>query len=374
MKWILAFSILFSFAHAEDLNGLKDELLSLKSKVLGDSTRSRKIMAAIYKLNQSMKKINKERSEYEDEIYALKSNVTGLARMVQSLSDDASGKKVILRRRLIAIYKMGGRGLMGALLGSQSSSELDRNIRIINEIVANDFQLISTYKDNMDLMNHKKKVLESRLEELESKKEKVAELEDKLGKQIEMNRKIVRSLKRTRHQSLSKLSRLREHLQAIDIAEEERSLLRTLINPTIYEQKGHLALPVAGPIIQPYGIYSLRGKDIQIRNKGIFIAGPKGSEVKAVFSGDVVFADRFGNQGDVVIIDHGSNYLSVYANTTSLKVNEGDVVKEGDVIAHSGYNAFLGSEGVHFELRYFSAPEDPTKWINKAKNTEISSL
>lgn len=123
--------------------------------------------------------------------------------------------------------------------------------------------------------------------------------------------------------------------------------------------RGKLRLPVRGDMMSKFG--SKRG-DGPV-SKGIFIRAPEGTDVHAVAGGRVVFADWLRGFGNLLIIDHGSQYLTIYANNQSLLKRAGDVVKSGDVIANIGNSGGNEHSGLYFEMRHDGRAFDPLDWV-----------
>ena len=86
--------------------------------------------------------------------------------------------------------------------------------------------------------------------------------------------------------------------------------------------------------------------------KGLFIRAGQGSEVKAIAEGRVVFAEWMRGFGNLLIIDHGDAYLSIYGNNDSLLKQVGDAVKGGDTVASVGNSGGNPETGLYFELRH----------------------
>jgi murein hydrolase activator len=97
--------------------------------------------------------------------------------------------------------------------------------------------------------------------------------------------------------------------------------------------------------------------------KGIFIRAATGTGVHAVAAGQVVFADWLRGFGNLMVIDHGEGFLSVYGNNESLLRNVGDRVAVGDVVAAVGNTGGIEQTGLYFELRFQGRPFDPLKWV-----------
>lgn len=124
--------------------------------------------------------------------------------------------------------------------------------------------------------------------------------------------------------------------------------------------RGQLTLPVAGDIVQRFG--SPRGDGGTVW-KGLFIRCAPGSEVRAVADGIVVYADWLRGYGNLVIIDHGDGFLSVYGNNQSLNRRTGASVKARETIATVGADDAAGESGLYFELRHQGQPFDPLRWM-----------
>jgi septal ring factor EnvC (AmiA/AmiB activator) len=123
--------------------------------------------------------------------------------------------------------------------------------------------------------------------------------------------------------------------------------------------KGQLRAPVAGKVAAKFG--SRRGDGPSW--KGVLIRVAEGAEVHAVAGGRVVFADWLRGFGNLIIVDHGGQYMSIYGNNQALLKRIGDVVKAGDPIASAGNSGGNEESGLYFELRHQGAAFDPAGWV-----------
>jgi septal ring factor EnvC (AmiA/AmiB activator) len=124
--------------------------------------------------------------------------------------------------------------------------------------------------------------------------------------------------------------------------------------------KGKLNLPVRGKLVNTFG-GQRSGKHVTW--KGLFIESPSGSDVKAIFGGRVVFADWLRGFGNLIILDHGNSYMSLYGNNATLHKQVGDTIRGGDTIATVGNSSGNADSGLYFELRHRGKPFDPVTWI-----------
>lgn len=124
--------------------------------------------------------------------------------------------------------------------------------------------------------------------------------------------------------------------------------------------KGRMRAPVAGELAVRFG--ARRGDDGPSW-KGVFIKAPEGADVRAVAQGRVVFASWLRGFGNLLIIDHGNDYLSIYGNNQSMLKRAGDAVKGGDTIATAGNTGGNEESGLYFELRHRGRAFDPSQWV-----------
>lgn len=123
--------------------------------------------------------------------------------------------------------------------------------------------------------------------------------------------------------------------------------------------RGQLRLPVRGTLVGRFGAPRGTGGATW---KGVFVRTEAGADVRAVAAGKVVFADDLRGFGNLVIVDHGDQYLSIYGNNETLLRHAGDAVKAGDVLARAGDSSGDGETGLYFELRFRGRPFDPLSW------------
>jgi septal ring factor EnvC (AmiA/AmiB activator) len=131
------------------------------------------------------------------------------------------------------------------------------------------------------------------------------------------------------------------------------------VGGTFAALRGQLRLPVKGAIAGRFGSPRAEGGTSW---KGVFIRAAEGAEVKAVAAGAVVFSDWLRGFGNLLIVDHGDDFLSVYGNNESLLAAVGAAVKSGESIATVGNSGGNPDSGLYFELRHRGQPFDPLKW------------
>ncbi|WP_276808628.1 murein hydrolase activator EnvC family protein [Castellaniella defragrans] len=120
-----------------------------------------------------------------------------------------------------------------------------------------------------------------------------------------------------------------------------------------------LPRPVAGEIQGRFGTQRPDGG----LWRGIVLRAAAGTPVRAVAPGRVVYAHWLSGFGNLLIIDHGKQYLSIYAYNQSLMRQVGDVVARGDEVARVGATGGQVEPGLYFELRHQGAPINPELWM-----------
>lgn len=125
--------------------------------------------------------------------------------------------------------------------------------------------------------------------------------------------------------------------------------------------KGKLTRPVSGRVVATFGAKRTGTAKWQ----GMRFRAPAGAEVSACAAGTVVFSDWLRGYGNLIILDHGSTYMTVYANNETVYARVGDKVKQGETIATVGNSGGDDEPGLYFEIRYKGKPVNPAPWLRK---------
>ena len=124
--------------------------------------------------------------------------------------------------------------------------------------------------------------------------------------------------------------------------------------------KGRLRLPVRGELVGRFGTQRASGS---ASAKGLFIRAAEGEPIRAIAPGQVVYADWMRGFGNLLIVDHGEAFLSIYGNNDSLLKQTGDAVTLGEPLATAGQSGGNEETGLYFELRHQGKPFDPLSWV-----------
>lgn len=150
------------------------------------------------------------------------------------------------------------------------------------------------------------------------------------------------------------------------LAQENRSIYSAR---TIPKQlwSGSFQFPISNPVItDDYG-YSRQTVGYVITHKGTDFRAKEGTPVVAMNRGIVRLGRTYQVYGDTVIIDHGFGLHTVYMHFSKIKVNEGELVKKGQVIGLSGQTGYAGGPHLHLSVWLDKVSIDPMKFTELFK-------
>ncbi|HUG98894.1 MAG TPA: peptidoglycan DD-metalloendopeptidase family protein [Gammaproteobacteria bacterium] len=124
-------------------------------------------------------------------------------------------------------------------------------------------------------------------------------------------------------------------------------------------QRGRLAWPVRGVLARDFGARRGGGP----RSNGVLIAAERGTDVRAVWHGRVAYADWLPGLGLLLVLEHGDDYMSLYAHNEVLFSAVGDWISAGQVIGRVGDSGGRDKSGLYFEIRSGTQPQNPTPWF-----------
>ncbi|MGA9177879.1 MAG: peptidoglycan DD-metalloendopeptidase family protein [Desulfobacterales bacterium] len=309
--------------------------------------------------------LKKELADFEKEIKKATNTSEELKKRIKTSEEYAS-------KRLVAIYKLNWLGKIYVLASAQSMYELFFRKKILEQVLAYDENIWENLIDN-------KEKLEQLLAELKAKKKGRLAVETDLEKEIEMmsrerqkRSQLLDDIRKKRSLKLAALESLKQAAENLDHTvislKSEADLTEPKENISIKSfssLKGLLNMPVKGKIVSFFGPH--RNKKFNVINfqSGIEIKADRGEPIRAVYNGRILYARWFKGYGNMIIIDHGNNYYTIYAHAQEIFASQGDTVEMGEVVATVGDSGSMIGPSLHFEVRHHGKPVDPLKWINK---------
>lgn len=373
----------------EELNGLRSRIKALQEELEQANEDKSEVSDALKHSERRISDVNRGLRDLEIRQRRLSRTLKQLVDDSKSTQSEISDQQTRLAELLREHYAKDGDDALKLMLNGKDPGEVARNIEYYGYIGRARSELIHQHRASLtrlqslqekirtqssDLIKIKQdRVTQKRT--LEAEKGSRQEVLYKLSAQIRQQRKQIDTLVRD-EQRLTRLIEKLARLAAVSAkTAKAKPQVKTIPKPgeivtrvvdaslaelNFPRLKGRLALPVAGEIISRFGQSREGGGPAW---KGVFIRARQGNEVRSVGSGNVAFADWLRGFGNLLIIDHGDGYLSLYSNNESLYKQPGDQVRAGDVVASVGSTGGQDEPGLYFELRHQGRPFDPLSWV-----------
>lgn len=301
-----------------------------------------------------------------------------LQRQSAQLEKDMRNEQTLLSKLLYQQYLGGKQEYLKLLLNNHDPNQVARELQYYDYIARSRAAWLKTLRGNLlklqsvttEARQKSQEIAALQKEEqtqrqhLESEKSARQKTLDKIAKQLKQQRKEMGRLQRDEN----RLSQLVEKLSRMLSQTRKKGPLNEKLPDDTFDGKpfatlkGKLALPVKGEIANRFA--STR-PDSTVSWKGLFLRASASQSVKAIAAGRVVFADWLRGFGNLLIIDHGNGYMSLYGNNESLFKQVGDTLRGGDSIASVGNSGGNEESGLYFELRHEGKPLDPMKWVSR---------
>jgi len=319
-------------------------------------------------LRQAELAVNTLQSEIDANQQSIVSSNREQARLeqrLQSIETDKQAQAEVLADILRAAYKTGDYNRLRLLLNGEDPSKAARMLRYAADISRSQLERIEEFQDTLTQMADAQQQLDDNLAQLQQQEAKLARQSQELASARDERAAALAALDAdidSRSQELEQLQFDQAELQALldEIARAMEGVSSFADVPAITASQGRLNRPVAGSVASRFGSTYGGGN---LRRQGIIIRSSEGSPVQAVHPGQVVFSDWLRGAGLLVIVDHGSGYMSLYGGNEALAKKAGDWVDAGEVLATSGLGGENGSPGLYFEIRRNGSALDPEDWL-----------
>ncbi len=343
-----------------------------KADVLTSTREEASIVSSLNDIDLALNKIRKRSSAFKSELMALEKKTTETTNASKDLMKRIKASEDYASKRLVALYKLNWLGRINILASAQSMYELIQHKKAMERILAYDGNVRQNLLENKAKLQQllvrlndqkmKKLSLEAKLQKQIARKSqeraKRAELLDDIRNKKTLGMAVLEYLKRAADdldQAIKSLSSESDPAKQINIL--QKSLFVSL--------KGLLNMPAKGKIISFYGPYQNAKFNVVNFRSGIEIKADRGEPIRTVCDGQILYASWFKGYGNMIIIDHGDNYYTVYAHAEELFMSKGDTVEMGEVVATVGDSGSMIGPSLHFEVRHHGKPVDPMQWIKK---------
>jgi septal ring factor EnvC (AmiA/AmiB activator) len=344
------------------------KLREADEQVGGTQRNLRQTQAQMQRDAEQLAQLQAQRAQHAGDLDARKAELARLLRAAQQAGDAAPLKALLAQDRVADAE----RAL--AYQGYLQRAQVER-IRVLNAEIAQLQALedgIAQRRAALDAAQRKqadqlaqlqaaRKQRAGLLADLDKQYQTKAEREQALGRDAKALQNLLAQLRAAAAKAAREAARARAEAERQAKAGGKPAPKRTVVASTPALRVGGLSWPVAGNLLAGFGGRLPDGR----RSDGVLIAAQAGTSVKAVADGTVVFADWMTGYGNILIVDHGNGYMSLYAHNDGLLRAAGDAVRRGDALATVGSSGGQESPALYFELRRNGAPVNPSAWLTR---------
>jgi septal ring factor EnvC (AmiA/AmiB activator) len=350
----------------------------------------RALLLKIDKLKQTIDVKQDSKSRYLKQLKSIEGNIGKVSKKINTTGNKISSKKSELAKlrttrkkhqqqlsrendflagQVYTAFTLGKQEKMKLLFSQQDAQTMQRNLVYYQYFSNARVDLINAVQDNVDKIIDAEQRIQLAKLDLEKSRQALQGQKAQLDKDRRKRKSIVTSLQQQLKKQGGSLARLEDDAtQLQDLIKSIEEIFADAPEAEISrlpfaKLRGKLAWPVQGSVKKLFG----RRKPLSdMRWQGIMIEAPNGRHVKAVSHGRVAFSDWLRGLGNLIIIDHGNSYLSLYGHNESLFKAAGEWVESGDIIGSIGSSGGQRKAGLYFEIRKKGKPQNPTRWCKKS--------
>jgi septal ring factor EnvC (AmiA/AmiB activator) len=364
----------------KDFHRIEQRIGKITRDIAGHRTEletfTQKEASALTLLDQIDKAMNQSRKQAEAlrrDIGVLKQKIDETLWASEDLSIRIKSGEDLAGKRVIALFKLDGVGRANFLMSAESIQDWASRKLALQRILSADKRVLAQLaqdKKTLEALYEKQKIRYAEKEDLEKNYAgQIQSIEIEKKKRIKLLAEI-RSKKALEIGTIASLKQAADQLnatiEALNSAEappapDPPAAVKAGAN--FISSKGLLPLPVKGKIITSFGRSVVGRLNMEMFRSGIDIQADRGEPVRSAFAGRVLFSDWYKGYGNLMIIDHGDHYYSVYAHLEDRLKSSGDKVETGETIGTAGDSGSVAGTGLYFELRHRGKPMDPLEWI-----------
>ncbi len=354
-----------------EIENISDQIKKRKSEVLTFTKEETAIIDSLNEIDVTLNKAVKRVSAIESERIGIENELKVTTEKSEELKKRIQTNEKNMSGRLVSLYKLNRQGKIQVLVSAESLNEFFLRKKIMEWILAHDENMLKNYLEDKACYDAVQKKLN------EQRKDRLA-VEELYKQQIESmsHEKLKRSkaLEDIRNKKSLEMAAIKSLKQAAnDLNNKIASFRAGYDSPENFKNisqksftsfKGLLMMPVKGKILSFFGPYKSKESKVINYCNGIDIKADRGEPVHAVCHGKILYSDWFKGYGNMIIVDHGDNYYTVYAHAEEIFKAKGENVEMGEVIATVGETGSMSGPKLHFEIRHHGSPIDPLQWIN----------
>jgi len=344
------------------------------------------LLQKIDKLKQAIDVKEDSKSQYIKQLKAIEGNIGQVNRKIRTIDEKITRRKAelaelrqtrlqhqrslsrendYLAEQIYAAFTLGREEKVKLLFSQQAPAELQRNLVYYEYFSNARVALIGRVQTSIDKIIETEAEIRKAQAELQLDQQALTAQKKQLDQELDKRKTIVASLDSQLKKQGGSLSRLQdEALQLQNLINSIQEIFDEAPEVDVSREafaklRGKLPWPVKGKVKRLFG----REKpSSNLRWQGVIIEAKSGSHVMAVSHGRVAFADWLRGLGNLIIIDHGNSYLSLYGHNESLFKSAGEWVEAGEIIGSVGSSGGQNNPGLYFEIRKKGKPQNPTRW------------
>jgi septal ring factor EnvC (AmiA/AmiB activator) len=348
------------------------EIEARRAKIKKFAQKEVDIISALNQVDLGLNKTRKQIAILGREITALEKKIADTTRASKDLTQKIEANEQYIAKRLAALYKLSWLGKFQVLASAASLNELLQRQTAISRILAYDEKVMNQMMDNQrnleilrsrlqahrDEKGRRVEQYQKEINQLAVERTKRSKLLAYVRKEMSAQQAIIESLK----QAARKLD---EKIQNLGAGLTATAPDKNIEGKPFRDYKGLLKMPVKGKIVSLFGKFKNTRYDVLNFRSGIEIQTERGEPIQAVYRGKILYADWFKGYGNMIILDHGDSYYTVYAHIEEIFKTAGDVVEAGEVMATVGDTGSMTGPKLYFEIRHHGKPLDPMQWLER---------
>lgn len=383
-SWVTKVQAAKKQSEIDSLTDSKEELEEKKRKIeekLSDlESKKEDLTAYIKDCDKNAGELQAEIRENEKEIERLENDIDSLEKREADLQEKLETQYESMKIRIKYIYENGEDNYLDLIMGSVSMSELYNHIEYVTKMNEYDANIIIRYGKSKDKLTEIKSKKETKRNSVEVKRNKLeyeeqaletviskkkAQLE-KYSEQIQDSEADISAYDSEIKQKEQELENLMASEREENDAQEDAGGTDDTNVPAGNSTSGFgWPLGVSGRISCGFGPRKAPTKGASTYHKGIDIAVPTGTSVKAAKAGTVVTSTYSSSGGNLISISHGNGVYTYYMHNSKRKVNVGDHVKKGQEIALSGSTGISTGPHLHFALFMGGKYVNPLSYVSR---------
>lgn len=352
-----------SFAANEKtkLQQITAKIASLKKSLFSKTAKKQSLSGELESLDKKINLASLKVHAVPQKIRVQNKKLKPLLRQQKKLQQQLSAQRQALAKQLVAIYQTGQHSYFQLFLNQQDPGQLSRLTTYYQDLNKARSKLIADFMQNLAQVEKNQQAINDVIGDLQQLKQQRLQEQKTLQRQQQSRKKILRTINRqikSSKQHIASLEKNKRHLQSVINNLNAQKAYAKLAGVSFYRLRHKLPWPVKGRITRNYRQHY----DGRLLSNGVFISTPENRSVRAIATGQVIFANWLRGYGNMLIISHKGGYMTLYAHNNALLVQMGEKVRPGEQIALVGNSGGLVKPGLYFEIRYKGKTRNPATW------------